>query len=166
MANLRGRPVVAGCDRGQHAGRPQIVDRGFLHVAVAGRRRVRAGAAAGLQSVAALKRVKTWTAKILPSRATPFVGSPVLWLVLRPAAMPDTCVPCWQRLVEPLMQLAVVESAAPTPVCEFSPFGQSDTPPPPPPALEKQASATTLPLRNSWLACTPVSSTATAQPAP
>ena len=33
-------------------------------------------------------------------------------------------------------------------------------------ALEKQASATTLPLKNSWFACTPVSSTATAQPAP
>src|SRR5262245_303796 len=124
------------------------------------------GAGLGEQLAALSKRVKIWTAKILPFLATPFGGSPPCWLVFRPAAMPATCVPWSQIFCEPLMQAAVSASAAPTPVWLDPPPGHRVTCPPPPPAFEKQASAATLPLRNSWLDLTPVSSTATAWPAP
>src|ERR1700674_140550 len=106
-----------------------------------------------LQSAGSLKRVKIWTAKILPSLETPFGGSPAPWLVLKPAAMPATCVPCSQSCTDPLMHCAVAELAAPAPVCVGVPFGHRLTvvglPSPPAPASEKHASAITLPARNS-----------------
>src|ERR1700752_2463066 len=98
------------------------------------------GAGLGEQVPALLKRVKIWTAKIFAFLATPLGGSPPCWLVFRPAAMPATWLPCWQRFVEPLMQAAVSALAAPVPVWLEPPPGHRLPCPPPPPAFEKQAS--------------------------
>src|SRR5262245_37377731 len=102
------------------------------------------GAAPGLQSAPLLKRVNTWMAQMNPFLATPLGGSaPICRLVLSPAAMPATCVPCWQRFVDPLRHWAVSGLAAPGPTCVGVPLGQSDTRPAPPAPLanEKHASA-------------------------
>src|ERR1043166_2738648 len=106
-------------------------------------------------------------AKMLEFLATPLVGTPAggFGFVCKPAAMPPTWVP-WSHKFSPLKKHWPTGWAAPGPDCVGAPFGHRVTPPPPPPELEKQASAITLPLRNSWLDSAPVSRTATANPCP
>src|SRR3979409_192679 len=90
------------------------------------------------------ERVNIWIAQIFPFLATPLAGSPDCRLVLKPAAIPETCVPWSQILVEPMVQLSISGLAAPAPICEPCPFGHSVLPPATL-LLEKQASAITLP---------------------
>src|SRR6185436_20508310 len=124
------------------------------------------GAGSGVHSPVVLNLVKIWMAKIFASLATPFGGSPACWSVFKPAAMPATWVPCRQRFELPLRQLKVSALAEPGPVCDCVVLGHRLNRLAAGKALEKHASATTLPKRNSWSDLTPVSSTATAWPAP
>ena len=77
-----------------------------------------------------------------------------------PAAIPATCVPCLQPGIE-------VEQLTPAPDADLclQPIG-TEREAAEPPALEKQASATTFPLRNGWVPSTPVSRMATVQSGP
>ena len=71
-------------------------------------------------------------AMITASLATPESGLPAGFpgVLFFPAAMPATCVPCEQRLLDPLMQLAVVDDAAPEVTRTIPPRPRSTIRPP------------------------------------
>src|SRR5262245_12474084 len=77
----------------------------------------------------------------------------------RPTAMPATCVPCQHPRLE-----SGHGAPAPGAVLGDTPPGQYEVLVPD--GVEKQASATTLPLKKGWLWPTPVSRMATVCPAP
>jgi hypothetical protein len=93
------------------------------------------GAGFGLQSAAALKRVKTLIAMMSASGATPSPGAPVT-PVASPAAIPATCEPWSQMLAVPSMHAAISTFADPAAVSAVPPPAQMLTPPPAPPAFE------------------------------
>ncbi len=82
-----------------------------------------------------------------------------------PAAMPATWEPWSHMFTVPARHFGVVASAAAPSVCLFCPFGQSDSTPASSVA-EKHACATMRPANHGWSGSMPVSSTATAWPAP
>lgn len=76
-----------------------------------------------------------------------------------PAAIPATCVPCQQPVIEHGWPV-------PAPISVFCPPGQRLDDPANEFVVEKQASDTTFPMRKAWLPSTPVSIIAIVCPEP